>query len=127
MGLGDDRITPLTVLGQLRARRGDPDSLVPLDEALQLAERTGELQRLGPVAAARAEARWLAAQDGAVAGETEVALAMAVAQADSWLTGELEAWRRRAGIPAGRAAAADRGTVPAAAAGRLAGCRPPVG
>ena len=100
---GMNRITPLAVLGQLRARRGDPDALVPLDEALLLAERTGELQRLGPVAAARAEARWLAGQDGAVAGETEVALAMAVAQADAWLTGELEAWRRRAGIPAGRA------------------------
>ena len=99
-----NRITPLTVLGQLRARRGDPDSLVPLDEALRLAERTGELQRLGPVAAARAEARWLAAQDGAVAGETEVALAMAAALADAWQTGELEAWRGRAGIPAGRAA-----------------------
>ena len=101
---GMNRITPLTVLGRLRARRGDPESLVPLDEALELAERTGELQRLGPVAAARAEARWLAAQDGAVAGETEVALAMAVSLADSWITGELEAWRHRAGILAGHAA-----------------------
>jgi len=103
---GMTRIPPLTVLGQLRARRGDPDPLVALDEALQLAEQTGELQRLGPVAAARAEARWLAAEDGSVAGETDVALAMAVALADPWLTGELEAWRRRAGIPPGRAASA---------------------
>ena len=101
---GMNRITPLTVLGRLRARRGDPDSLVPLDEALELAQRTGELQRLGPVAAARAEARWLTAEDGEVAGETEVALAMAVSLADSWIIGELEAWRHRAGIPAGHAA-----------------------
>ena len=102
---GMNEITPLTVLGRLRARRGDPDPLVPLDEALKLAERTGELQRLGPVAAARAEARWLAGQDGAVAGETEVAQSMAVALGDSWLAGELGAWRHRAGIPTGHAAA----------------------
>ena len=53
-----------TVLGRLRARRGDPDPWAPLDEALELARGTGEVQRLAPVAAARAEARWLA-------GETE--------------------------------------------------------
>jgi DNA-binding CsgD family transcriptional regulator len=94
-----NRITPLTVLGRLRARRGDPDPLLPLDQALRLAERTGELQRLGPVAAARAEARWLAGQDSAIAGETDAALAMAVALSDTWLAGELQAWRHRAGIP----------------------------
>jgi DNA-binding CsgD family transcriptional regulator len=92
------RIASLTVLGGLRARRGDPDPWPPLDEALELAERTGELQRLAPVAAARAEARWLAGQDEAVAAETEVALALAVAKADEWRAGELAAWRRRAGI-----------------------------
>ena len=53
------RITPLVVLGRLRARRGDPGAWDALDEALALARRTEELQRLAPVAAARAEARWL--------------------------------------------------------------------
>jgi DNA-binding CsgD family transcriptional regulator len=98
-----NRINPLTVLGRTRARRGDPDPFEPLDEALELAGRTGELQRLGPVAAARAEARWLAGQDGAVAAETAAAQALAVTLADAWLAGELDAWRHRAGIPAGRA------------------------
>ncbi|MEP7023225.1 MAG: response regulator transcription factor [Actinomycetota bacterium] len=93
-----NRITPLTVLGRLRARRGDLDPWEQLDEALRIAVRTGELQRLGPVAAARAEARWLAGQDEAVAGETEAALALALARADGWLTGELVAWRHRAGL-----------------------------
>jgi hypothetical protein len=51
------------------------------------------------VAAARAEARWLAGQDSAIAGETDAALAMAVALSDTWLAGELQAWRHRAGIP----------------------------
>ena len=54
------RITPLVVIGRLRARRGDPAPCEPLDEALALARGTGEVQRIAPVAAARAEARWLA-------------------------------------------------------------------
>jgi DNA-binding CsgD family transcriptional regulator/tetratricopeptide (TPR) repeat protein len=95
---GPTRIVSLTVLGCLRARRGEPDAWPPLDEALELAAGTGELQRLGPVAAARAEARWLAGQDDAVAAETETALALALSKADEWRAGELAAWRHRAGI-----------------------------
>jgi DNA-binding CsgD family transcriptional regulator len=91
------RLTPLVVVGRLRARRGDPDPWTPLDEALELARATGELQRLGPVAAARAEARWLAGEDAEVAGETESVLALALEQGDGWAAGELAVWRRRAG------------------------------
>src|SRR5207248_6066499 len=53
------RIVSLVVLGLLRARRGDPGHWEALDEAWALAEPTGELPRLGPVAPARAEAAWL--------------------------------------------------------------------
>ncbi|HEY6760569.1 MAG TPA: AAA family ATPase [Baekduia sp.] len=91
------RVDPLVVLGRLRARRGDPDPWAPLDEALALAEGTGEIQRLGIVGAARAEARWLAGDDAAVRGETERALALAVETGDLRTAGELLAWRRRAG------------------------------
>ena len=45
--------------GLVRARRGDPDVWPLLDDALALAEPTGELQRIGPATAARAEAAWL--------------------------------------------------------------------
>jgi DNA-binding CsgD family transcriptional regulator len=55
------------------------------------------VQRLAPVAAARAEARWLAGEDDHVAEETEAALELALAHADEWSAGELCAWRRRAG------------------------------
>ena len=48
-----------TAIGLVRARRGDPDQSAPLDEALALVEPSRELQRLAPVAAARAEAAWL--------------------------------------------------------------------
>jgi DNA-binding CsgD family transcriptional regulator len=92
------RITPLAVLGRLRARRGDPDVWGPLDEASELAKATGELQRLLPVALARAEARWLAGDAQRVDEETGPTLELAVARQSSWGVGELLVWRRRAGI-----------------------------
>ena len=95
------RIQPLVVLGRLRARRGDPQPWGPLDEALELARRTEELQRLAPVAAARAEACWLAGDLTAVGRETEHALALALQVEDDWAIGELCAWRRRVGIEDG--------------------------
>jgi predicted ATPase/DNA-binding CsgD family transcriptional regulator len=91
------RVTPLVVLGSLRARRGDPDPWTPLDEAHAIAREAGELQRIAPVAAARAEARWLAGDDGAVAAETDAAARLARAQGDARAAGELAVWRRRAG------------------------------
>jgi DNA-binding CsgD family transcriptional regulator/tetratricopeptide (TPR) repeat protein len=92
------RIVALTVLGQVRARRGDPDVWPPLDEAGSLAATTGELQRIGWVAAARAEAAWLAGADDRVAAETGPALDLALRARDPSLTGELAVWRRRSGI-----------------------------
>jgi hypothetical protein len=92
------RITPLAVVGRLRARRGDPGPWEPLDEALALARGTGELQRIGPVAAARAEARWLAGEEAAIVDETTAALALALELGNRWLAGELFVWRQRGGI-----------------------------
>jgi DNA-binding CsgD family transcriptional regulator/tetratricopeptide (TPR) repeat protein len=103
------RITPLAILGRLRARRGDPNPWELLDEALELARQSDELQRLAPVAAARAEAHWLDGSAAAVSAETDDTLALALELDDPWAVGELCAWRRRAGIedgvaPAGAAA-----------------------
>jgi DNA-binding CsgD family transcriptional regulator len=92
------RITPLCVLGLLRARRGDPDGWEPLDEALRLARATGELQRVAPAAAARAEALWLAGEDEPIREETDAALLLALERGDMWSIGELCVWRRRVGI-----------------------------
>jgi DNA-binding CsgD family transcriptional regulator/tetratricopeptide (TPR) repeat protein len=92
------RIPLLVVLGRLRARRDEADVWAPLDEALVLAERTGELQRLAPVAVARAEARWLVGDDDSVAAETDAALRLASDSGDAWALSELRAWRGRAGI-----------------------------
>lgn len=56
---GISRFVALVTLGWLRARRGDPDVIPLLDEALELARATQHLQRLWPVAACRAEVAWL--------------------------------------------------------------------
>jgi Protein of unknown function (DUF4242) len=92
------RVTPLTVVGRLRARRGDPDPWSPLDEAGELAGGIGELQRLAPVAGARAEARWLAGETAEIDGETAATLALAREVREPWALGELYLWRRRAGL-----------------------------
>lgn len=92
------RIIALAVVGRVRARRGDPDVWSPLDEALSLSERAGELQGVEPVAVARAEAAWLSGQRDLVAPCTDGALALAVRRNATWVVGELACWRWRAGI-----------------------------
>jgi DNA-binding CsgD family transcriptional regulator/tetratricopeptide (TPR) repeat protein len=92
------RIVALVVLALVRARRGDPEVRPLLDEAWTLAEPTGELPRLGPVAAARAEVGWLEGDRDAVAAATEGALPLALERKAGWLIGELTGWRRRVGL-----------------------------
>jgi DNA-binding CsgD family transcriptional regulator len=53
------RLVALTVVGRVRARRGEPDVWQALDEARQLGERIGEPSRVAPAYLARAEAAWL--------------------------------------------------------------------
>jgi ATP/maltotriose-dependent transcriptional regulator MalT len=91
------RIHALVVLGLVRARRGDPEQWAALDEAWELAEPTGELHRLGPVAMARAEAAWLEGRDEAVIEATEAALELARRRGFTSTVKELAGWRKRAG------------------------------
>jgi DNA-binding CsgD family transcriptional regulator len=92
------RIHALVVFGLLRARRGDPDAWGPLDEAWALAEPTGELQRMAPVAAARAEAAWLEGDRDTAVEATEAVLQLGLRRRSSWVIGELVYWRWRAGV-----------------------------
>ncbi|HSS94313.1 MAG TPA: AAA family ATPase, partial [Candidatus Dormibacteraeota bacterium] len=92
------RIVALSVLGLIRARRGDPGCWALLDEAWSLAESTQELQRLEPAAMARAEAAWLEGRNQAVLDTTAAVLDIAVLRRASWIVGELVCWRRRAGL-----------------------------
>ena len=96
--LAPTRVTPLVVLGRIRARRGDGDPWPWLDEALTLATNADELQRLVPVAAARAEVRLLEGRPDLVPAETDQVLAPALAHGPVASTGEILVLRRRAGI-----------------------------
>ncbi len=94
------RIFGLVVLGLVRARRGDPGYDDLLEEAWALGEPTDELERMGPAAAARAEAAWLAGDREGVVAATEHALRLAKERKDGAALGELTLWRRRAGVDA---------------------------
>ncbi|HUG48883.1 MAG TPA: AAA family ATPase [Candidatus Limnocylindria bacterium] len=120
------RIHALTVTASVRARRGEPGVWELLDEALRLAEPTGELQRIWPVAVARAEAAWLAGDLAAIGPMTDAAYELALDRGVSWAIGDLAYWRAKAGLvtspPAGAAEpyALAIGGEWAAAAGRWA-------
>jgi len=122
------RIGALVVLGLLRARRGDPGPWALLDEAAELADRSGELQWTAPVCAARAEAAWLG--DRSVEPGSAAVLQACVDGRAGWWAGEIAWWRRCGGIdepvPANAAepwALLLSGTAAAAAtAWRRAGC-----
>jgi DNA-binding CsgD family transcriptional regulator len=89
----------LTVLGHIRARRGDPDVWTPLDRALEMAEPSGELQRLGLVATVRAEAAFLAGDPQRARTETRDAYDVAIEKRHPWFAGELSYWHWKCGAP----------------------------
>ncbi|MGI8963190.1 MAG: ATP-binding protein [Thermomicrobiales bacterium] len=91
------RITAWTALGRVRARRGDPETFSALDQAFALAAPTGALQRLAPVAAARAEAAYLAGHLDLVSDYALAAFSLAVQHRHQWFTGELAYWLCKAG------------------------------
>jgi DNA-binding CsgD family transcriptional regulator/tetratricopeptide (TPR) repeat protein len=86
--------------GLLASRTGDDErGGLLLGTALAQARPTGELQRLGPVACARAEAAWLQHRPDAIDTETAEVAALAAARRQPWELGELAVWRARAGLP----------------------------
>ena len=92
------RAPSLVVLGHVRARRGDPEVWAALDEALALVEPIGELQRLAPVAVARAEAALFEGRPEVVDAETQAAYRLALDRGSGYEIGELAWLRREAGV-----------------------------
>jgi hypothetical protein len=88
----------LAVLALLRARRGDPAHASTLEHAVTLAKDGGDLQRLGPVVAARAEILWLDRRSVEIDDATASTLALALERRAPWIAGALALWRRRAGV-----------------------------
>lgn len=88
-------IPALTVLGLVRHRLGERDTGGMLDVALQLADETGEIQRLRPVRIARAEAAWLTGNNGIAAAEVRTIVDLTLQRASRWEIGEVLVWLRR--------------------------------
>ena len=113
------KIVALTTRGQLLARRGDPEAATTLDEALALAERTGQLLRLGPVRAARAEAALLTGDRTRAMAEIRPIRDLAFRRGNPWLKGELAWLTRCAGTDPAASIASERrsrdGTRPGSA------------
>lgn len=99
--LGDHRnvstCPALTALGQLQARRGEPEAAATLASAWQRAVATDELQRIAPAAAARAEAAWLSGDDVAIADAVRAAYELALSVESPFLREQLACWMWRAG------------------------------
>jgi DNA-binding CsgD family transcriptional regulator len=91
------RIPALVTLGAVRVRRGDPGAHELLDEARTLALDTGELQRIGPMVVARAEAAWLAGDLEACTTEAQMGADLAERCRMPWAIGEGTFWLWRAG------------------------------
>jgi len=92
-----NRIPALLVLGQVRARRGDPGAEALLDEARDLAMATGDMQRIEPMAAARAEWRWLQGDRAGCVAEAKVGYPLALHASRPWYQGEVAIWLWRGG------------------------------
>ncbi len=89
------KIPALVALGQYLVRTGETEADEVLKEALALALPTAEVQRIGPVAAVRAESAWLAGDRDAVLKEVAMGLPWALEGRDAWIAGELLFWKSR--------------------------------
>jgi len=100
-----NRLNPLSLLGLIRARRGEPGAWDHLDQAMSYADGTGEPQHIVPVRLARAEAFWLEERLDEAAREARLADDVS-AGSDMWDRGAVAVWLRRTGSDRG-----PRGTV----------------
>ena len=92
------RIVALETVGLACARRSEMPGDA-LDEALSLADRLGELQWIGRIRVARAEAAWLAGDNDATNTEASAAIDLACERGESWMAGQMSLWRHRSGHP----------------------------
>jgi tetratricopeptide (TPR) repeat protein len=94
------RVLALTVRALVRARRGESEADSLLDEALELAQPSGEVLRIAPVALAQAETAWLAGYGDGIVAATDRVFGNALEQGGPWPLDELAFWRWRAGLDA---------------------------
>ena len=91
-----NRINPLTSLGTILARRGEPGAQGHLDEAMRSADGTAIPSHILRVRLARAEACWLQGRDADARREAELA-DDASTDDDGWERGMIAVWLRHTG------------------------------
>ena len=89
------RVTILVTLALVSVRRGDPGADPLLQEAIELALPTSELNRIGRVSAVRAEQAWLSDDTDRVAREASLGLEFVDGHTAPWVKGELMFWLSR--------------------------------
>jgi class 3 adenylate cyclase/tetratricopeptide (TPR) repeat protein len=94
------RVLALTVRALVRARRGEAEAGSLLDEALELAQPSGEVMRIAPVALAQAEVAWLAGDRHGIITTTDRVFGGALEHGGPWPLPDLAFWRWRAGLDA---------------------------
>jgi DNA-binding CsgD family transcriptional regulator len=94
----EERAMAFTLLGLVRARRGDPAVWPAIDAATEVCGPGLGPNIWVPLASARAEALWLDGRDGEVETATAEGFARAVAAKQRWQLPALAHWRRRAGV-----------------------------
>ncbi len=94
-----NRLNPVRVLGTIRARRGEDGGWDLLDEALGLADGSGEPAWMVPVRAARAELRWLAGDQRSAVAEARAGYAAGEGRVHQWMLGSAAIWLARSGEP----------------------------
>jgi DNA-binding CsgD family transcriptional regulator/tetratricopeptide (TPR) repeat protein len=124
------RCTALALIGRTRLRRGEPGAVDTLREAWRIAVTMRECQRVGPAAAALAEAAMLDGDAGTATAELTEAYELARRFGTVAVRAELAYWLGRAGHPVGEyrlhhpyALLADGRWREAAEVWRAAGCR----
>src|SRR5690606_20505002 len=91
------RVLALATLGHAYVRLGSPEAGAILSEGLELAERTGEFQRIGPVRAARAEAALLSGDHQQARDEVLAIQDLILERGNRWQRGEFALLLWRAG------------------------------
>ena len=91
------RIPALRTLGHIRVRRGDPQAETALQEAWAIGGADQEMQRIGTLAAIRAEAAWLSGNRDGVLRAAQSAYQMVCQRRDPRMKGELASWLWRIG------------------------------
>ncbi len=93
----NSRLPALLALGRVLARQGRPGAGKLLDEALDLAELSGNFPFIAPARAALAEAAWLSGNWTRTLEEAQAVYDAAISKRHPWFAGELAFWRWRAG------------------------------